>query len=86
MTVSHRWDNAQFIKLTLENPDEFKTGIVVAKFPKTFQDALIVAKRLQISYLWIDSLCIIQASSEGWKRGACSDERSLSARILQYRS
>ncbi|KAH8600698.1 heterokaryon incompatibility protein-domain-containing protein, partial [Bisporella sp. PMI_857] len=35
--------------------------------PKTFQDTILVAQRLNISYIWIDSLCIIQDSAEDWQ-------------------
>jgi len=38
--------------------------------PKTFQDAIEVTRRLGISYLWIDSLCIIQDSKDDWAREA----------------
>ncbi|ORY00898.1 heterokaryon incompatibility [Clohesyomyces aquaticus] len=34
--------------------------------PKTFQEAVSLTKGLGISYLWIDSLCIIQGSEEDW--------------------
>jgi hypothetical protein len=33
-----------------------------------FQDAIIVARHLGISYIWIDCLCIIQDSVEDWNR------------------
>jgi hypothetical protein len=35
-----------------------------------FQDAVLVTRRLNIKYLWIDSLCIIQDSIEDWAREA----------------
>ncbi|KAF5540851.1 het domain-containing protein [Fusarium mexicanum] len=38
--------------------------------PQTFQDALKVARALEIPYIWIDSLCIIQDSPEDWKHEA----------------
>jgi len=43
-------------------------GIPISKLPKTFREAIIIAKRLKIRYLWIDSLCIIQGSREDWER------------------
>jgi hypothetical protein len=36
--------------------------------PKTFQDAVIVTRRLGLRYLWIDSLCIMQDNSEDWEQ------------------
>ncbi|RFU28921.1 hypothetical protein B7463_g7420, partial [Scytalidium lignicola] len=36
--------------------------------PKTFQEAIYVTRSFGIRCLWIDSLCIIQDSSEDWQR------------------
>ena len=41
-------------------------GISIAALPRNFQDAIIVTRMLNIRYLWIDSLCIIQDSNEDW--------------------
>lgn len=38
--------------------------------PRAFQDAVDVTRRLNIRYLWIDALCIIQDSREDWEREA----------------
>lgn len=35
--------------------------------PKTFRDAIIVTRALNIRYLWIDALCIVQDESEDWQ-------------------
>lgn len=40
--------------------ETFKRAIPFNKMPATFQQAVTVAKSLGISYLWIDSICIIQ--------------------------
>jgi hypothetical protein len=37
---------------------------------KTFADAVIAKRELEIKYLWIGSLCIIQDNTEEWKREA----------------
>lgn len=37
----------------------------VSELPKTFQDAIKVAKSLRVPYLWIDSLCIVQFDDDG---------------------
>jgi Heterokaryon incompatibility protein (HET) len=34
--------------------------------PKTFEDAIVVTRKLHVQYLWIDSLCIIQDDPEDW--------------------
>ena len=37
---------------------------------KTFQDAVLATRALSISYLWIDSLCIVQNNADDWAREA----------------
>jgi len=34
--------------------------------PKTFQDAVFIARRMDVRYLWIDSLCIVQDDEQDW--------------------
>ncbi|KAF1968080.1 hypothetical protein BU23DRAFT_435320, partial [Bimuria novae-zelandiae CBS 107.79] len=64
-TFSHCWgENPQFIRLTTENIAQFSEEISFQDLPRNFQDAVTLCKRMQIRYLWIDSLCIIQ-SGEG---------------------
>lgn len=38
--------------------------------PKTFQDAIIITRKLSLRYSWIDSLCILQDSHEDWEKEA----------------
>jgi hypothetical protein len=45
-----------------------KAGLVVNRLPKTFVHFFEVAKRLDVRYVWIDALCIIQDSDLGWQR------------------
>jgi len=42
-------------------------GIPLSQVPQTFQDAMLIAQRLGVRYIWIDSLCIIQDSEEDWR-------------------
>lgn len=42
-------------------------GIPWNDLPKTFQDALDMTYRLGLTYLWIDSLCILQDSVKDWR-------------------
>jgi len=41
-------------------------GIALSDLPATFLEAIKLTRRLGIRCLWIDSLCIIQDSSEDW--------------------
>ena len=56
--------------LTVERLTLMKTCIPFLEIPKTFQDAMIIARYLGFRYIWIDSLCIIQNSRGDWEREA----------------
>jgi hypothetical protein len=42
----------------------------MATLPKTFRDAVAVTRALNIRYIWIDSLCIIQDDLQDWEQEA----------------
>lgn len=44
--------------------------ISFADLPKTFQDTVVLTRKLGQRYLWIDSLCIIQDDEEDWAKEA----------------
>jgi hypothetical protein len=60
LTLSHCWGKGPKIILRSDNMNEFYGGIDHSLLPPTFRDAVEIAKKLKIPYLWIDSLCIIQ--------------------------
>lgn len=66
-TLSHRWGDIEFFKLTDENLSRLLTVIPLAELPKTFQDAIHITKQLGLEYLWIDSLCILQGNADDWR-------------------
>lgn len=70
ITLSHRWGENSFNKLTTESLSGFQDGRPISTLRKTFQDTLMVAQRMNIQYVWIDSLCIIQDGDGGedWRR------------------
>ncbi|KAK0102573.1 hypothetical protein ONS95_006184 [Cadophora gregata] len=51
----------------LENIDLHKHSIDFSTLPRSYIDAVLVAKGLSIRYIWIDSLCIVQNSLEDWE-------------------
>jgi hypothetical protein len=70
LTLSHCWGEFQVVSLFERNQNAFQDNIPWNDLPRTFQDAILVARRLRVSYLWIDSLCIIQDSANDWDREA----------------
>lgn len=77
ITLSHQWGDKAFLKLTQDQLPAFERGLPITELRKTFQEALLVAERMSVPYLWIDSLCIIQSGDNGvdWQRecGTMSD-------------
>ncbi|KAK6849256.1 hypothetical protein PG995_013089 [Apiospora arundinis] len=66
--LSHCWGQSLRCKLTSANLEDRKVGIPWEELPRTFQDAIRYCLRLDIHYLWIDALCIIQDYPEDWQR------------------
>jgi Heterokaryon incompatibility protein (HET) len=63
--LSHCWGGLQLVSLTTRNYKRLQRNGEPAKhLPKTFRDAVEASLALDISYLWIDSLCIIQNSQK----------------------
>jgi hypothetical protein len=67
VTLSHRWGQPEPPKLTRASFQKFKSGVAQYALPRTFRDAIYVAIKVGVKYLWIDSLCIFQDSKEDWK-------------------
>jgi len=64
VTLSYCWGRTRFLTTLLENVEEHKKGLNVAKLPLTFKDAIATTRNLGFRYVWIDALCIIQDSLE----------------------
>ncbi|KAK1675106.1 hypothetical protein BDP55DRAFT_715727, partial [Colletotrichum godetiae] len=60
--LSHRWGDASMARLisTTNNIHNHMEEIEWSNIPKTFQDAIVICRRLDVDYLWIDTLCILQ--------------------------
>lgn len=69
-TLSHCWGKSVIFKLLEKNFKDLSLAIPIDQLPKVFQDAIYVSFELGISYLWIDSLCIIQDSKADWTHEA----------------
>lgn len=72
LTLSHMWgtDPSHQLRLNLDTLEEFQEKIPVEKLSKIFKEAIRITRALGFSYIWIDSLCIIQDSRSDWEKEA----------------
>jgi hypothetical protein len=70
--LSHCWGSTTPLMLTHHTYQDFMRSIYLQAIPQSFQDAIYTAKKLDVRYLWVDSLCIIQDDREDWSREAAS--------------
>jgi hypothetical protein len=66
LTLSHCWGKQKMLTLTKSSLEAFKANIPFNELPLTFADAIKVTLKLGFTYLWIDSLCIIQDDTVDW--------------------
>lgn len=67
VALSHCWGGQISPLLTTETLQAFQNEVPYAALPANFQDAITITRHLEIQYLWIDSLCIIQDSKQDWE-------------------
>lgn len=65
-TLSYCWGGNLGLRLTESMLKGLKSRIEVSELPKTVQDAIQVTRQLNIRYIWVDFLCIIQDSLSDW--------------------
>jgi hypothetical protein len=68
ISLSHCWGSSETLTTTQESYEARTKGIPLSHLPKTFLDAVIIARHLGIRYVWIDSLCIMQENVADWAR------------------
>ncbi|KAH0522824.1 hypothetical protein TsFJ059_006613 [Trichoderma semiorbis] len=68
--LSHCWGASKPSSTTTANLSSQERGISWSTLPPLFQDTIKYVRRLGISLLWIDSLCIIQDDKEDWRKEA----------------
>lgn len=59
-TLSYCWGGEQKAQTTRHNVHERYASIQLSRLPTTLQDAVSVCRRINIPFLWVDSICIIQ--------------------------
>lgn len=67
IALSHCWGKEQIITTTRATEGDRRQSIKLDQLLKTFHDAVIVSRQLNIQYLWIDRLCIVQGDVEDWQ-------------------
>ncbi|KAJ8131727.1 hypothetical protein O1611_g1897 [Lasiodiplodia mahajangana] len=75
IALSHRWGDEKTHFSTLRKDhsgcgrelNAFKIRIPEDELPATFKDAVVTARTLDVRYLWIDSLCIVQGDEGDFK-------------------
>lgn len=69
VALSHCWGPKQVHppETNLSNLKQRQEGIDLTTLPSTFRDAVLVTRNLNIQYLWIDSLCIVQDDTSDWQ-------------------
>ncbi|EEU40594.1 uncharacterized protein NECHADRAFT_33852, partial [Fusarium vanettenii 77-13-4] len=68
-TLSHCWGNLIDVKPLQTTKDSYEArirGIKWEELPTLFQDVITLLRKLGLSYLWIDSICIIQDDDDDW--------------------
>lgn len=83
IALSHPWGNTLQNDHFCTTPGNFQqrlnSGIPFEKLPLTFKNAVQVTRSLNIRYLWIDSLCIIQGDGGDFDKEAKNMETIFSS-------
>ncbi|KAF2667779.1 HET-domain-containing protein [Microthyrium microscopicum] len=58
--LSYCWGQEQPLACSTANIDVYLTQIEVVTLPKSIRDAIWVTRRLNLRFLWVDSLCVLQ--------------------------
>lgn len=86
MTLSHRWGGKSPLSLNRHTYEQLLAGVELHLLPQAFRDAVTICQRLQISYLWIDSLCIAQDDHQDWTKEAALMHKVYSRSFLNISS
>ncbi|RYP78609.1 hypothetical protein DL769_003170 [Monosporascus sp. CRB-8-3] len=65
IALSHRWQSDSPRTLT-NNLDDRRNGIKLGDLPSSYQYAVHITRKLDVRFLWIDSLCILQDDKDDW--------------------
>lgn len=68
--LSYCWGKSVAFKTKIASYEDRKAGFDVDLLPQTIKHAVLLARELDIPYLWVDSICIIQDSGPDWEHEA----------------
>lgn len=63
VALSHPWgdpDRHDHFRTTTDTLSDFLDSVILDDLPQTFKDAVKITRDLDIKYIWIDSICILQ--------------------------
>jgi hypothetical protein len=58
--LSYCWGRDQEYKLQLSSQTTYEKGVAISELPRTLQDAILLTWSLDLKFIWIDCLCILQ--------------------------
>lgn len=64
--LSYCWGKSRCVITTKANLANHKHDIPLPALPRTIKDAVLATRGLEIDYLWVDSLCIVQDDTDDW--------------------
>ena len=67
LALSYCWGKSQPVILTEARLQRSPVRFPMRTLPQTLRDAIVIASHLGFQYMWIDALCIVQDSHEGWE-------------------
>jgi hypothetical protein len=68
--LSYCWGTIKQLSTTKATVDMRYDDLQCQQLPQTIQDAIAMTRMLDLRYLWIDSICIIQDDREEWAQQA----------------
>jgi hypothetical protein len=70
--LSHSWGGLQLARLERKSLESFMSRMPEDELTKTIRDAIWITQGLGLRYLWVDSVCIIQDSTQDWDKESAS--------------
>jgi hypothetical protein len=65
--LSYCWGQTEFVRTLSNNVEQHRATVPWKVLPLTFQHAIVFLRKLEIRFLWVDSLCIIQDDLQDWE-------------------